>query len=203
MTERTLPDNNPNGSCPYCGKDVWRRCIPPYELDLCSFFRELPKTGTEVSYSIYKDGDPVVSGLVTQQDAISSFADETGLPRTALEEHHDGSLFAVDADGCEWVIEHGNEPERKPSHDMRVNVLERFITPEGDADKICEMDGEPWMDDHILCCTVRFGPERVPVEFMWVGWEAIAAFRYASSSPVALEHAQKYAANWLEIETED
>lgn len=28
-----------DGSCPHCGVDVWRRCIPPYDHTKCSFYK--------------------------------------------------------------------------------------------------------------------------------------------------------------------
>jgi len=44
------------------------------------------------------------------------------------------------------------------------------------------MVGEPWADDHILCCTIGILPADAPeveVELWWVGWEGCAAVRYA------------------------
>lgn len=47
------------------------------------------------------------------------------------------------------------------------------------------LQGEPWADDHILCCNMALldeaGVQHV-VELMWVGWEGVAAVKYAASS---------------------
>lgn len=46
--------------------------------------------------------------------------------------------------------------------------------------------GEPWSDDHILCCTVALYHEpmqqEVKIRLWWIGWEGVAALKYADES---------------------
>lgn len=61
--------------------------------------------------------------------------------------------------------------------------------------------GEPWTDDHILCCKIGVlladQPE-VEIELWWIGWEGVAALKYADDSPRARADLAQHLASSIE-----
>jgi len=60
----------------------------------------------------------------------------------------------------------------------------------GDVTKI-ELLGEPWYDDHIVCCAVRAHVDgrEIDVSLWWCGHELVGAVRYCDESKRAMADA--------------
>jgi hypothetical protein len=63
----------------------------------------------------------------------------------------------------------------------------------GHAILAVEIVGEPWQDDHELCCDLKVTTTKGTVQcsLWWVGWEFLAAVRYANDLPAALKAASE------------
>lgn len=68
------------------------------------------------------------------------------------------------------------------------------------------MVGDPWEDDHILCCKIGVLPadaSEVEIDLWWVGWEGCAAVRYAGHCAQARADLARMVASAIEALREE
>ena len=66
-----------------------------------------------------------------------------------------------------------------------------------DETRLVEIVGEPWTDDHQPCVDLKFvdqyeGKPPVEASLWWIGWEILAAARFANDSEEANDILIKY-----------
>lgn len=88
---------------------------------------------------------------------------------------------------------------KKQKRDL-VEAMRSLAT--GAIDKL-EIVGEPWTDDHILCCKMAIGPEKVEACWPWCSWEGVASVLYFSESKQARADLQEALRQELEGMTDE